>query len=180
MDFLRFKESAVILKVRIAADLVLSKQILQEQQAILLTEKDNIAQDTRRVNMNSFKTNQSLNDRIAEIRSGELADHIANLRSQQQHGMDSAVGLLTVSRIIEKNREINRIQKSIQNNTLLTEKRARILLKVIEDIASITREITLLDDCILVSDFFTAENLKAVEVADYDFERLYTAFNTGV
>jgi hypothetical protein len=180
MDFLRFKQSVNILKLQLPADLLLNRVVLQEQQVILLTEKDRLVQETRRVNINGYKTNQSLSGRVTQIQNGELADHIANLRAQQQRNITSTVSLLTISRIVEKNREIERLEKSQQNNALLIEKRARILLKVMQDIESIVGEITLVDDCILVSDFLILENITPTEVAEYDLGRLYNVFNLGV
>jgi hypothetical protein len=179
MDALRFKQGVVTLQTRLPADLTANKVVLQAQNAILLTEKDGIAQETRRVNMNSFKTNANLSTRVTSIQNGELANHIANLRAQQQQGINSEVSLLTVSRIIEKNREIERLQRSIQNNTLLVEKRARILLKVTQDIELITQAMSFIDDCLLISAFLITESLTPIEIADYDIDRLYTVFSIG-
>jgi hypothetical protein len=179
MDALRFKQGVITLQTRLPADLTANKVILQAQNAILLTEKDGIAQDTRRVNMNSFKSNANLSARVTSIQNGELANHIANLRAQQQQGINSTVSMLTISRIIEKKQEIERLQRSIQNNTLLAEKRARILLKVTQDIEIITQEISFIDDCLLISAFLIVENLTPIEIADYDIDRLYAAFSIG-
>lgn len=180
MELLRFQQCVVLLQTNTITQLLLNKQGLQGQQTVLLTEKDQLSRDLKRVSINGMKSNRNVTDRITGIQTGDLANYVTNLRLQQQQDLSSKVTLLTIARIIEKNSEIARLQQSASHNDLIVSKKAKILAKVIQDVDAVTQEISLIDDCSLVSTFFTNQNLIPAEIADYQVERLYTMFSTGV
>lgn len=180
MLFSHFKQCITTLRSQTTAELTAQKSALTDQQTSLTTEKTKLATELKKTTVHASRANANITSRISLITNGELLEYRTNLKLQQQQNIQSKATLLTTSRIIEKNKEIARMQASIRENNTKMKLRATRMKYLLKELSLVAGEIQRLTDALAVSNFLTAQSLTIDQVADYDIPRLLDLFNGEV
>lgn len=180
MIFPYFKRCLAALQTYTVDMLTANKDALSDQQTSLATEKTKLSGELKKTTVNAARANANLTDRINLIANGELLEYRTNLKLQQQQSVESAAAMLTISRIVEKRKEIERLSATIEENKIKMKVRANRMKSLMKEQNLVAAEIQFMTDVLAVSTFLNTQGLAIDDVAEYDQRRLYDLFSSEV
>lgn len=178
MEFIDFQSCVEILKDYTMTDLLETKRTLVAQMNDLEKEKYNASNEIRRSAAYYLLANEYRDKHMNEIQNVVIPTY-KRMFTSQKNARSTFSKKLTVRKITENKKELERFQKTVKDNTNRVKQIAKVLMSIYQQIDKIKVEIQFVDRCQIVNDFLVANNLAVQTIIYDDMTELYKAFMRG-